>query len=315
MSFFVYLAVLVVAAASALFGLDLMTAPLPPAKTATQVASTSTPSKLDKREVEQKTADKQAGHPDRALSPVYPANPAGAKPEVRMVYPPTNATTGAASSPDQAPAKPATAERTATKEPETSATPAEPQHPQPPEPPRTTQSPAAQAAEAPSAGKPGADNNADHTIAMARPETGATATDEPRASAPAANETSPARPATPVVQATANRCDIQACAAAYSSFRASDCTYQPFAGPRRFCAGPPSMQRNAERGQPRFADNARLERATRQARRDAELRDVVRSVREMRIPDERAMADDADDEPGFGGRRVIIIHRGGGFWR
>ncbi len=33
-------------------------------------------------------------------------------------------------------------------------------------------------------------------------------------------------PATP----TANRCDVQACGAAYHSFRAADCTYQPFEG-------------------------------------------------------------------------------------
>ncbi len=31
------------------------------------------------------------------------------------------------------------------------------------------------------------------------------------------------------------RCDIRACAAAFSSFRAEDCTYQPYAGPRRLC--------------------------------------------------------------------------------
>jgi hypothetical protein len=33
----------------------------------------------------------------------------------------------------------------------------------------------------------------------------------------------------------APRCDIQACETRYRSFRASDCTYQPFDGPRRFC--------------------------------------------------------------------------------
>jgi hypothetical protein len=31
------------------------------------------------------------------------------------------------------------------------------------------------------------------------------------------------------------RCDIQACETHYRSFRVSDCTYQPFDGPRRFC--------------------------------------------------------------------------------
>jgi hypothetical protein len=43
-------------------------------------------------------------------------------------------------------------------------------------------------------------------------------------------------------------CDVAACAARYSSFRASDCTYQPFDGPRRVCGsgdaeveGPPPV--------------------------------------------------------------------------
>jgi hypothetical protein len=30
-------------------------------------------------------------------------------------------------------------------------------------------------------------------------------------------------------------CDISACSAAYRSFRALDCTYQPYHGPRKLC--------------------------------------------------------------------------------
>jgi len=41
-----------------------------------------------------------------------------------------------------------------------------------------------------------------------------------------------------------NRCDIQACTDAYKSFRASDCTYQSYEGPRRVC-GKSSVQRAA----------------------------------------------------------------------
>lgn len=33
----------------------------------------------------------------------------------------------------------------------------------------------------------------------------------------------------------APQCDVSACASAYHTFRASDCTYQPFDGPRRLC--------------------------------------------------------------------------------
>jgi len=40
----------------------------------------------------------------------------------------------------------------------------------------------------------------------------------------------------PDTQAQPNaRCNVNACAAAYGSFNASDCTYQPFNGPRRLC--------------------------------------------------------------------------------
>ena len=35
--------------------------------------------------------------------------------------------------------------------------------------------------------------------------------------------------------APAPRCDVQACTSAYVSFRVSDCTWQPYDGPRRFC--------------------------------------------------------------------------------
>ena len=43
--------------------------------------------------------------------------------------------------------------------------------------------------------------------------------------------------ATPAVTPAASppACDVQACEAAYRSFNPSDCTYQPFNGPRRFC--------------------------------------------------------------------------------
>jgi membrane peptidoglycan carboxypeptidase len=37
------------------------------------------------------------------------------------------------------------------------------------------------------------------------------------------------------------QCDYRACAAAYSSFRPSDCTYQPYNGPRRLCERGVSM--------------------------------------------------------------------------
>jgi hypothetical protein len=43
----------------------------------------------------------------------------------------------------------------------------------------------------------------------------------------------PAQPA--AVETPAVHCDVDACAAAYRSFRASDCSYMPNAGVRRLC--------------------------------------------------------------------------------
>ena len=56
----------------------------------------------------------------------------------------------------------------------------------------------------------------------------------------AALEGAPAQQAAQVPRTlpdTAERpqCDIRACSAAYRSFRASDCTFQPYSGPRRLC--------------------------------------------------------------------------------
>ena len=44
-----------------------------------------------------------------------------------------------------------------------------------------------------------------------------------------------APPAPVVASEPAARCNVDACTAAYHSFTASDCTYQPSNGPRRLC--------------------------------------------------------------------------------
>ena len=47
---------------------------------------------------------------------------------------------------------------------------------------------------------------------------------------------------------TQPKCDVAACSAAYRSFRAADCSWQPFDGPRRFCdkGQPPQTQAAGE---------------------------------------------------------------------
>jgi penicillin-binding protein 1A len=68
-----------------------------------------------------------------------------------------------------------------------------------------------------------------------------------------------ARSASPV-PAQETQCDQSACAAAYRSFQQSDCTYQPYAGPRRLCKkGVPREHRTVdgnEKGPTRGADAA-----------------------------------------------------------
>ena len=66
-------------------------------------------------------------------------------------------------------------------------------------------------------------------------QAGAAASTEPPPAAIAAPE--PAPPQVPP-QAPPN-CNVDACTAAYRSFRAADCTYQPSEGPRRLCTKQP----------------------------------------------------------------------------
>lgn len=102
--------------------------------------------------------------------------------------------------------------------------------------------------------------------------------------------------------AVQNRCDVQACASAYQSFRASDCTYQPFEGARRVCEKPPETGRKVA-SQPRAPGG---DAAARQQDKDAKLRDAVRRVRQIA---EDADEDEADIDPGMGESRVIVIER------
>lgn len=114
-------------------------------------------------------------------------------------------------------------------------------------------------------------------------------------------------------QAAGGSCAIDACASAYRSFRASDCTYQPLSGARKFCdmtqggagqatapqavdpAGD-SRRARAPRTQPQYSDG-----------RGGEPDDVVNTVRRLPGP---AAQDDDDDDDG----RIVVIQRpqGGG---
>jgi hypothetical protein len=90
-----------------------------------------------------------------------------------------------------------------------------------------------------------------------------------------------------------NRCDVQACASAYQSFRASDCTYQPFEGARRVCEKAPVQRTAREQAE-------RPERRQWSRDRDAVPRDSEHTVgrRVYDDPDESDVDED-DDSPRF----------------
>jgi hypothetical protein len=75
-------------------------------------------------------------------------------------------------------------------------------------------------------------------VASAEPPPGDA--DLPSGAIPDPADTTAAAPPAP-------RCDVSACETAYRSFRVSDCTWQPFDGPRRFCdkGTPPKTNHSA----------------------------------------------------------------------
>ena len=144
---------------------------------------------------------------------------------------------------------------------------------------------------------------------LASPAMAATASAPPAApAAPALANASPA-PQPQLRQAlattTPNSCDVQGCAAAYQSFRASDCSYQPFEGQRRICEKPPEAGAKQAAEPPRAP---KIEAATRKPSRDEELRDVERAVRRI------TAGDDVAADRSMGDNRVIVIERPARDW-
>lgn len=102
--------------------------------------------------------------------------------------------------------------------------------------------------------------------------------------------------------AAPNSCAISACSSAYRSFRASDCTYQPFGGPRKVCDLNEGALRNASAvSAPAAAERREFPRNRMQSRSD-NLDSAARVVRQLPGPD-----DFADNRE----RRVIVIERPG----
>ena len=119
-----------------------------------------------------------------------------------------------------------------------------------------------------------------------------------------ADDTSKAAEAsTESVQATMsnNCCNVQACSNAYQSFRASDCTYQPFEGVRRLCEKPP-VQRTAH-------DQAEHPER-RQWTRDGAPHDSERTIR-RRVYDD---PDESDVDVGDDSGQFSVFHGRGPRW-
>jgi BA14K-like protein len=113
----------------------------------------------------------------------------------------------------------------------------------------------------------------------------------------------------PPAQQVHNQCDVQVCAATYHSFRASDCTYQPYQGPRERCdktvvasiaaAAKPKLN-SPPAPQAQAAPQAKT--ASPSGRDDASP-EVTRIVRRLSADEGDVTVQDADG-------RIVIVHAG-----
>jgi hypothetical protein len=88
------------------------------------------------------------------------------------------------------------------------------------------------------------------------------------------------------LRSSRNRCDILACAGTYRSFRANDCTYQPFdGGARRLCEKSAGQRTVRERELPNRDRRSR----------DADVRDTDRETGYRRFVDKDDDAVEVDD--------------------
>jgi hypothetical protein len=96
-----------------------------------------------------------------------------------------------------------------------------------------------------------------------------------------------------------SQCDVAACTAAFSSFRAADCTYQPFEGARQICVKPPAAaQRSASREQnTETVHNKQNKSSGIERDKQAEIERAVQFLRGRKAADEADRSDEPSDEP------------------
>ncbi len=244
MSFIFYFIVILVTAAGAMFGLDLVTSPLPPTANVPigRVAQAPQPAPVKHvRKTEQARPKSTRTADDRALSPIYPAAPGGRQDK---------------------PAQPA----------DSAAAPKQASNAKwlPPA------SPQAAMASAPPDDKQAAVKTADNA-AQPAPQ--------------------------PVAAPSAAQCNIAACSAAYRSFRAADCTFQPFEGPRRLCTQSGAISTAAAPARRwRAGRTVRNAAAPRNAGDRHEAEAITRIVRQM-SPGQRGDIAVQDSQG-----RIVIVH-------
>jgi hypothetical protein len=301
MQFLVYLTVLMVAISTVLLEVHWLTSPAPQPKPTVQAGAPPSPPKVE--------------GPNAALSPIYPKKvdaprPAESNSQAQNASPNTVQTTS-----PPAPGSNASQQQSAAT---TMAVPA--QQPGPPAqatqrsvPPQSppAQQPASAQTTGPIAAEPATPPQQAQTAPESSPQpsgasvasqqkplretTGAAVREDNIRQAPADPMGSPNRANSAQQRAqgsSSNRCDVQACASTYRSFRASDCTYQPFDGGRRVCEKSPGE---------RVAQEQREQPERRRWSGDAEARYLDRPASGRRFVDEdddvAADFDDARREP------------------
>jgi hypothetical protein len=263
MQFLVYLTVLMVAISTVLLEVHWLTSPAPQPKPTVQAGAPPPPPKVE--------------GPNAALSPIYPKKldtprPAESNSQAQNASPNTVQTTsptvpGSSTSqqqsaattmvaPAQQPGPPAQATQLSAPPPQSppAQQPASAQATgpmvaaEPATPPQQAQTAPPQE----SSPRPSGANAASQQKPL-RETTGAAMREDNTRQAPADPMGSPNRANNAQQNAqssSSNRCDVQACASAYRSFRASDCTYQPFDGVRRACEKFPGQRVARDREQP-----------------------------------------------------------------
>jgi hypothetical protein len=281
-----YIAVVLVSISGILFELDWLTKPKLESKPAMHASSAPAPAAAPRAVV-------KAEGPSQELNPVYPK-----KSDVPRAQ--EAASIAPATEPSASIVAGASVETTAKVVAKAEA------EPEPQVPPQTTGQAAAQTTgTAPFADKAG-HNLLAPVAASVAPRLAASAATPAAASAPPPLPPAATPVAQPVSTAANNRCDVQGCAGAYKSFRAADCSYQPFQGPRQACVKPPEPARVA--AQPRAFD---ADRAGRRLSRDDDLRGAERTVRRMTRDDDADFDRDPFDDDD---RQAIVFRRQGARW-